>query len=179
MRNNAAELAVSEIKEPLAKACAHLAPHLSKIKASWHKKLKRYHSCNQHAALLSGLHLARQVKALCSTDTSAWRSESGEQGRELARRGVPAECVGVAILLYVESCLPHLVSDDPRAVKWLRAILSWSRVYQFFLLSGYGRQSALDVQALSDRVDAAERRYQESSVQLGDAYEKERRRLAR
>jgi signal transduction histidine kinase len=63
--------------------------------------------------------------------------------------------------------------------QWLRAVLSWSRVYQFFLLSGYGRQSALDVQALGDRVDAAERRYQESSVQLGDAYEKERRRLAR
>jgi signal transduction histidine kinase len=181
MRNNVVELAISEIKEPLAKVCAHLAPHLSKIQASWHRALGRYAPCNQHASLFSGLQLAQQVKALCNTDTSAWRKKLEEQGREIARRGVPAECVGVAILLYVESCLPHLVSGDPRGggVRSLRVLLSWARLYQFFLLSGYALQSAVDVRTLGERVDAAERRYQESAVKLGDAYEKERRRLAR
>jgi signal transduction histidine kinase len=92
---------------------------------------------------------------------------------------VPAECLGIAILLYVESCIPHLASGDPRTVLWLRALLSCSRLYQYFLFSGYSRQSAEDLQASDDRVQAAERRYQEFSVKLGDAYENEQRRLAR
>jgi two-component system, NarL family, sensor histidine kinase DegS len=102
-----------------------------------------------------------------------------EQGRELARRGVPAECVGVAIVLYVESCVPYLPSGAPRTIGWLRALLSCSRLYQYFLLSGYTRQYASELQALGNRVHAAERRYQEFSVKLGDAYENEQRRLAR
>jgi signal transduction histidine kinase len=178
MRNNGAERAVAEFAEPLAQVCAHLAPHLSKIQASWHKMLRRHEPCNQYASLLSGLHPAQQLKALCDNQASTWRKESEEQGRELARRAVPAECVGVAILLYVESCIPHLASGDPRTIGWLRALLSCSRLYQYFLLSGYTRQSALDLQASDDRVHAAERRYQEFSVKLGDAYEKEQRRLA-
>ena len=179
MNNNIAEHAVAEITGPLAQVCAHLEPHSSKIQASWQKILGRYAPCNKHTSLLSGLDVAQRMKNLCDNHAGAWRTDWEEQGQELARRGVPAECVGVAILLYVESCLPHLVSDDPRVVGWLRALLSWVRLYQFVLLSGFARQSALDVQALGDRVDAAERRYQESSVKLGDAYEKERRRLAR
>jgi signal transduction histidine kinase len=170
MRNKAAERTVAQFKEPLA-------PHLSKIQASWKKMLKRCDRCNQYAPLLSELHL----QEICVSDAFARSKETEEQGQELARRGVPAECAGVAILLYVESCLPHLASEDSRGggVGPLRTLLSRVRRYQCFLLSGYSRQSALDVQALDDRVDAAERRYQESSVKLGDAYEKERRRLAR
>jgi signal transduction histidine kinase len=163
MRNKAAERAAEQVTEPLAQ-------HISKIQASWHKTLKRCDRCNRYAPLLSELHVAE----MCGSDASAGRSETEEQGRQLARRGVPAECAGLAISLYAESCLPYLMSGDS-----LRTLLSRVRLYQFHLLSGYARQSALDVQALGDRVDAAERRYQESSVKLGDAYEKERRRLAR
>jgi len=172
MRHNAAERTVAEVR-------AHLEPHLSKIQASWHKALGRYAPCNKYGSLLSGLHPAQQLKSLCDNHASAWRNESEEHGRELARQGVPAECLAVAILLYVESCLPYLVSDDPRAFKWLRALLSCSRLYQYFLLFGYTRQSVSDLQALSDHLHAAERRYQEFSVKLGDAYESEQRRLAR
>lgn len=179
MRNNIAEHAVAEIKEPLAQVCAHLESRSSKIQACWRKIMRRYAPCNKHASLLSGLDVAQRMKDFRDTPAGAWRKDWEEQGRELARRGVPAECVGVAILLYVESCLPHLTSDDPRVVGWLQALLSWSRLYQFFLLSGYARQSALEVQALGERVAAAERRYQDASVKLGDAYEQERRRLAR
>jgi signal transduction histidine kinase len=179
MRHNVAEHAIAEITVPLTQVCAHLKPRLPKIQASWQKSLGRYEPCSRHASLLSGLDIARRMKDFCGVRAGAWREDWEEQGQELARRGVPAECVGVAILMYVEGCLPHLVSDDPRVVGWLRALLSWVRLYQFHLLSGYARQSALDVQALGDRVVAAERRYQESSVKLGDAYENERRRLAR
>src|ERR1700685_1060313 len=141
MHNNIAEHAVAEITEPLAQVCAHLEPHLSKIQASWHKMLGRYAPCNKHAPLLSGLDVAQRMKDFCDNYAGIWRTDWEEQGQELARRGVPAECVGVAILLYVESCLPHLVSDNPRVVGWLRALLSWVRLYQYSLLSGYARQS--------------------------------------
>ena len=179
MRNNVAEDTAVGITESLAEVCARLEPHLAKIQASWHKALGRYAPCNQSASLLSGLDMAQRMKDFCGMPAGAWRRDREEQGQDLVRRGVPAECVGVAILLYVESCIPYLTSDDPRVAERLRAVISWSRLYQFFLLSGYGRRSARDAKALGDRVDAAERRYQESSVQLGDAYEKERRRLAR
>jgi signal transduction histidine kinase len=179
MHNNIAEHAVAEIIGPLGQVCAHLNPHLSKIQTSWHKTLGRYAPCNKHASLLSGLDVAQRMKDFCDNYAGAWRTDWEEQGQELARRGVPAECVGVAILLYAESCLTYLVSDDSRVVGWLRALLSWVRMYQYLLLSGHARQTGLDVQALEDRVVAAERGYQESSVKLGDAYEKERRRLAR
>src|SRR5579863_2725833 len=111
---DSAERAVGEFKEPLAQVSAHLAPHLPKIQASWQKTLKRHEPCKGCASLLAGLNPAQQAKALCNNDASAWRKESEEQGQELARRGVPAECLGMAISLYVESCIPHLSSGDPR-----------------------------------------------------------------
>jgi len=179
MRNKRAKDQGAEFVQPMAEVYARLAPHLPKIQACWHGMLERHEPCNKHAALLSGLCLAQRVKDFRDIHTEAWRKDSEEQGRELARRGVPAECVGVAVLLYVEGCLPHLPSGDPKVVRWLRALISWSRLYQFFLLSGYARQSSSDLQSLGDRVNAAERRCQEFSVKLGDDYEKERRRLAR
>jgi signal transduction histidine kinase len=178
MRHNAAERTVAEFTEPLARVCAQLTPQWPKVEVSWRKMLKRHDGCGDWAPLLAGLHPAQQVKALCGKHASAWIEQSVEQGRELARRGVPAECVGVASLLYVESCIPYL-PEDPRTIGSLRALLSCSRLYQHFLLSGYTRQYTSELQALGDRVHAAERRYQEFSVKLGDAYENEQRRLAR
>jgi len=179
MRSKTSERAVVEIAQPLAQACAHLTGHFPNIEASWRKLLKGYEHCNEHASRLAALHLAQRVRDFREIHKGEYRKESEEQGQELARRGVPAECIGVAILLYVECCLPYLLSEDPRVVRWLLAVLSWARIYQFFLLTGHTRQSALNLQAQDDRVKAAERRYQESSVELGEAYEEERRRLAR
>jgi signal transduction histidine kinase len=179
MRTSGPERTIAEIAQPIREICAHLVPHVTKIMASWHRILKSYAPCNKHMSALSGLHLAYRVKGPCGLQPDVWRKETEEQGEELARLGVPAECIAVAVLACVESCLPYLAHGDSRIVARLRALLSWSGVFQFSLISGYARQSALASRELSDRVGAAERSYQESSVQLGDAYEKERRRLAR
>ena len=179
MRSKQTENALVGTTQPLAQACEHLAGHFPGIEASWRKLLKGYEHCNEHVASLAALHLTQRVKDFRDIHTGHYRKEAEEQGHELARRGVPAECVGVAVLLFVECCLPHLVSEDPRVVRWLCAVLSWSRVYQFFLLTGHTRRSASDLLALDVRVSAAERRYQESSVELGEVYEEERRRVAR
>jgi len=179
MRNKSIGPVVGEVAQPLRQVCLQMSPQLSNVQSAWHKMVKRFVPCSKHAAILSGLHMAQRMKDYTDVPVDPYRKFAEEQGQSLARGGVPAECIGVAILLYVECCLPYLASEDPRVVRWLRAVLSWSRAYQFYLLTGYSRQSASDTKALAGRVNAAERQYQESSVKLGDAYEEERRRLAR
>ncbi len=118
--------------------------------------------------------------ATCSSPTrKAYREKSERQGQDLARSGVPAECVAVAVALYVESCLPYLLSDESgkrngrdgfHQVGFGLPVLSSDR-----LRSACGMSSG---RSLEERISQAERRSQDFSVQLGDAYEKERRRLA-
>jgi signal transduction histidine kinase len=62
--------------------------------------------------------------------------------------------------------------------EWPAALIRWAAAYQFFLLTGYAQHEGFERQLLEERVGQAERRSQEFSVQLGEAYEKERRRLA-
>jgi signal transduction histidine kinase len=96
----------------------------------------------------------------------------------MAERGVPEECAAVAVALYVESCLPFLLSDNSKKAEWARAFARWASVYQFFLLSGYTQQRAAERQSMEERISRTERRSQDFTAQLGDAYEKERRCLA-
>jgi signal transduction histidine kinase len=91
---------------------------------------------------------------------------------------VTPECVAVAVALYVECCLPYLLSDEPENVVWTRAFARWASIYQFFLLTGYAQHAAAERQQLEERIGQAERRLQDFSVELGEAYEKERRHLA-
>jgi len=156
----------------------HLSSHSSDIHSSWLKLLKRYQPCGKHAALLAGLHLAPQAGDLRSAKPSVYKEKSERQGQDLAQRGVPAECAAVAVALYVESCLPYLLGDDSKKAEWSRAFARWASLYQFFLLSGYARHAAVERHSMEERISRAERRSQDFSVQLGDAYEKERRRLA-
>jgi signal transduction histidine kinase len=178
MRNDATGRMVSEVGQPLVEALNCLSSHSSKIHAAWRKLLKRYEPCGKYLALLSRLRLMPQVRDLRSAGPQAYREKSERQGRDLASRGVPAGCAAVAVALYVESCLPYLMSDDSGKAEGASAFARWASVYQFFLLSGYAQQGAIERQSLEDKADRAERRSQDFSIQLGDAYEKERRRLA-
>lgn len=178
MRNNATGRMILEVKRPLLEVLHHLSSHSSDIHSSWLKLLKRYQPCRQHTALLAGLHLVPQAHNLSSTNPQAYKEESERQGQDLAQRGVPAECAAVAVALYVESCLPYLLSDHPKKAEWARAFARWASVYRFFLLSGYAQHAAVERQSMEEKISRAERRSQDFSVQLGDAYEKERRHLA-
>jgi signal transduction histidine kinase len=178
MRNDATGRLVLEVKQPLLEALSSLSSHSSKIHAAWRKLLKRYEPCGKFVALLSGLHLTPQARHLRSADPRAYREKSERQGRDLARRGVPAECAAVAVVLYVESCLPYLMSEDSGKAEWTNAFIRWASVYQFYLLSGHSQYREVERHSLEDKISRAERRSQEFSIQLSDAYEKERRRLA-
>jgi len=169
---------VLEVKEPLLAALTSLTSHSSRILASWRTLLKRYRPCGKYVSLLSGLHVAPQLRDLIFTDPPAYREKSERQGQDLARSGVPPECIAVAVALYVESCLPYLLSSESGKVEQIRAFARWASIYQFFLLTGYAQHGAAARQALEERISQAERRSQDFSVQLGEAYEKERRHLA-
>jgi signal transduction histidine kinase len=178
MRHDATGRMILEVKRPLLEALHHLSSHSSDIHSSWLKLLKRYEPCGKHVALLAGLHLATQAQDLRSAKPQAYREESERQGQDLAQRGVPAECAAVAVALYVESCLPYLLSDASNKAAWARAFARLASVYRFFLLSGYAQHAAVERQSMEERISRVERRSQDFSVQLGDAYERERRRLA-
>lgn len=178
MDNDATSRIMLEVKEPLLAALTHLSPHSSRIQSSWRTLLKRYKVCGRYAALLSGLRVGPQLRDLIFADPQVYREKSERQGQDLARNGVPPECIAVAVALYAESCLPYLLSDDSGRAEWTRAFARWASIYQFFLLTGYAQHGAVERQALEERINQAERRSQEFSVQLGEAYEKERRRLA-
>jgi signal transduction histidine kinase len=177
-RNSGTERTIVEIRRSLAPAFAHLSLHASRIRSSWLKMLKPYACCRQHASLLSGLHLSQRVRDLRAVNAQSYREESERQGLDLARHGVPSECATVAVALYVESCLPHLMTESAKTIKWRKALSRWASIYQFFLLTGYRRNAAAEREILEERAALAERRSQEFAVELGDAYEKERRRLA-
>ena len=178
MNNNATSRMILEVKEPLLAALTSLTSHSSKILASWRTLLKRYKVCGKYVALLSGLRVAPQLRDLIFADPHAYREKSERQGQDLARSGVPQECVAVAVALYVESCLPYLLSGESGKMEWTKAFARWASIYQFFLLTGYAQHGAAERQSMEERISQAERRSQDFSVQLGEAYEKERRHLA-
>src|SRR5581483_1352585 len=178
MENNGTERTVVEIRQSLKQAATALSPHVKRIAAAWSKMLNRYESCRKHAPVLILLHPANRLREAGATNAREYREETERQGVDFASRGVPPECCAVAISLFVECCLPYLTTDDPQSMRWRRALYRWASVYQFFLLTGYSQCEAEDRQAMQEKVDLADRRCQDFSAQLGDAYEAERRRLA-
>jgi signal transduction histidine kinase len=178
MCNNAASRMVTEVNEPLLAALTSLSAHSLKLLSSWRTLMKRYRLCGKYVDQLSGLCVAPQLRDLIFADPQAYREKSERQGQDLARSGVPSEGISVALALYVESCLPYLLSGDTGKVEWTKAFARWASIYQFYLLTGYAQHGSAERQSLEERISQAERRSQDFSVQLGEAYEKERRHLA-
>jgi signal transduction histidine kinase len=142
--------------------------------------LKACNSCAQHASVLSSLHLTARAWDPDTLDPRLCREESEKHGTELARRGVPASCIAAAITLYVESCLPYLLpATDRDRMRWTFALGRWASVYQFHLLSGHSRHEAAERGFLEKKIGQAEQHFQDLSIELADAYEAERRHLAR
>jgi signal transduction histidine kinase len=127
---------------------------------------------------LSGVRLANRLKDASTVSPRAYREEAERLGMDLARDGVPAGCIALAVALYVEGCLRYLAAEDPRTATWRRALARWGSVYQFTLLSGHANYVVSQLQTLEDRAALAERRSKDLLVEMGDAYEKERRKLA-
>jgi signal transduction histidine kinase len=177
MPNNGNERTIIEVRQALKQACQHLSPNSSRIDGAWSRLLNRYEPCRRHASSLIVLHPLHRIRDLSAASPQAYREGCERQGGELAHLGVPPECSAAAVGLFVECCLPYF-TEDGREAKWRRALLRWAPVYQFFLLTGYSQAESEERRSLAEKAELAERRSQEFSAKLGDAYEKERRRLA-
>jgi len=178
MHNNGTEQIVSAIKAALAQVSAHLSPYRSRITAAWHRMLRHYEPCRPYIAALSGVRLAIRLKDASAVSARAYREDTERLGMDLARDGVPAGCIALAVALYVEGCFRYLTADDSQTVLWRQALARWASMYQFTLLSGYSECVAEHLRTLEDRATVAERRSKDLLVEMGDAYEKERRKLA-
>jgi signal transduction histidine kinase len=178
MHDNGPGRLVPISQQPLLEVWSHLSTHSARIHASWRKLLRRCEPCTKYVAVLSALDLTTQIHHQSFTKPQAFAESAHRQGRDLAERAVPPECAAAAVGLYVESCLPYLMSNRSGSMDWTRAFAHWSSVYQFSLLSGYAQHQALERQSLEERYSQADQRLRNFSVQMGEAYEKERRRLA-
>jgi signal transduction histidine kinase len=96
----------------------------------------------------------------------------------LAENRIPTECPAATLDLYFKICRSYLMSDGSSNLDWTRAFAHWASVYQFSLLSGYAQHQAVQRASLEERYSRADHRLRDFSVQLGEAYEKERRRPA-
>jgi signal transduction histidine kinase len=178
MHDNGPSRLVPVSQQPLLEVWSHLSSHSAKIYSSWCKLLRRCEPCTEFAGVLSALDLTTQIHHQCFTKPQALAESAQRQGRDLAERAVPPECAAAAVGLYVESCLPYVTSNRSCHMDWTRAFAHWASVYQLSLLSGYAQHQALERQSLEERYSRADQRLRNFSVQLGEAYEKERRRLA-
>ena len=178
MSNNGTGRLVSVAQQPLLEAWSRLSAHSAKIYSAWRKILRRCEPCGEHLSLLSELDLITQVHHQCFAKPGAYPEAAQRQGRELADKGIPPECAAAAVDLFVETCLPYLMPEHSGSGDWAKAFARWASVYQFSLLSGFAQRQAVDRQSLEERYTQAEQRLRNFSVQLGEAYEKERRRLA-
>lgn len=177
MRNSAAVMA-GALTRPLTEVLDVLSFHSAAIRVKWRKLLQAEEPCGKHVARLSGLQIIPLAWDPSALGREAHRAESVSQGQDLAHNGVPAECAAAAVALYVESCLPYLMSGDSLNAKRMKALVRWAASYQFLILSGYCHEASAAVASHEEKLSQAERRAQEFSARLAEAYEKERRRLA-
>lgn len=184
MATSGVERTIIENRKPLAQIVARLSSQASGIREVWITRLEQCVPCGQYSSTLSDLRVLLRVADLPAGNPRVYGKEVQQHGEDLARRGVPAECVTVAIALYLESCLPHLLAAQQNEAQgneapWILTLARWASAYQFFLVSGYSRHEAAERALLEEKMSMAERRVQDFSIVLADAYEAERRRLAR
>src|SRR5580698_11613479 len=147
-RSHGTEPIVSAIKTPLLQAAAHLYPYGARIAAAWRRMLRHYEPCRPFISVLAGMRLSQRLKEATGVSRRLYWDETERSGMDLARAGVPAGCIALAVALYVEGCFRYLTADDSRSVRWRRALSRWAAAYQFSLLSGYTQYVAANQQTL-------------------------------
>ncbi len=146
-------------------------PDSPRVRAASSRVTAAQERCEQFAALLSGLRMPG-----CEDGPS--QADPGREGRELARSGVPPECIAISVSRHVETCVSLLSPRDPGTLEHTRKLISWGADYLFTLMAGYNDYEMVEREAIEQQLEETDRRFREFAAELGDAYEKERRRLA-
>src|SRR4051812_13901490 len=119
---------VLEVREPLLAVSKNLARHSSAVASSWRRLLRRSKLCGKHLKPLAGLALAPQLRNLASEAPESFRERAELQGHDLAREGIPPECVTVTLDLYLEACLPYLAANRPIPEESIQALIRASAI---------------------------------------------------
>ena len=146
-------------------------PRSPRGRAASIKKPAPQERCEQFAALLSRVHMPD-----CEEGPS--QADPRREGRELARSRVPPECIAAAVSRHVDTCVSLLSHQDRGIPEHTRALVRWGADYLFNLLAGYNDYVMVEREAIEQQLEETDRRFREFATELGDAYEKERRRLA-
>ena len=170
---------IEEFDGPLGQALRVLSPHAREIRTDWRKLLSPHLDCREYLNSLMSLQIVAGTHSDFPLSPEACRETYERLGGDFARDGVPAECATLALTLYLEACIPYLGSGKILNTHWVRALTQRTSQCQHSLLSGYSRHASTVLKAQEDRTAQAERRVQEFSGSLAEAYETERRRLAR
>ncbi len=177
MQTSGVQRTLKDIERPLRLAYAHLAPRSSRIRTNWRRLLERHHACREHLSHFGPL--SQRIRLSHPSVHKSLCEQLEQCGLDLARKGVPASCAAVAVALYVECSIAALRTEDAgQRDRWTRALTKWVSVCQFLLLSGYQRHHERQRIELEKRVAESDQRAQDFFVEMADAYEKERRRLA-
>jgi two-component sensor histidine kinase len=127
---------VAEVKEPLRRALARLRPLLADIEADWRGQLGRIAPCADEREALSGL-VSGHGRYLAAGDLQAFTLDLAQQGQVLASRGVAEEHALLALALYFELGLPHLLRQAPGRSDLAIALARLVSAGQLSVLSGY------------------------------------------
>ena len=139
--------------------------------AEWLRLLNRCEVCAQYAPLLGCMGLGEVENTRGTLLTERVRQE----GIELAKLGVPPQCVAVAVERYLAVRIAENKTQDG---KWLKGLLKWCADYQYAVFTGYSEHVEAERRAQEQATEDVEARLRGLSTELREVYEKERRRLA-
>jgi signal transduction histidine kinase len=141
---------LSEVREPLRKALALLAPHARKIEAATARNLEGLGFSEEELGALRGLRLGEQP-AFEGRGLEKLRAELEREGQALARRGVPEEHARAAWFSRLESALPHLLRGREDVAPLVAALVRLAFAGGMFLSAGYDQARADSWRSFGER----------------------------
>jgi len=139
---------LADMQEPLRRALERLRPLFADIDADWRGTLTRLVHRPDEREALSGLVSGRR-RDLAAGDLRAFTLDLEQQGEALATRGVAEEHALLALALYLEQCLPHLLRRAPGQSELAVALARMVAAGQLSVLSGYASVRATGDHALA------------------------------
>ena len=141
----------AEIKTPLMRALHVLRPHYDEILASWQKKLRAAGLSEEAIESLAPLTFDAQDELLDAGNYDDLRREFEGQALILEGRGLPEAQAIVAMGLYLESCLPHLISLGAKGRESSLALTRLISAVESVLLSSYASNREASLRRVQER----------------------------
>jgi signal transduction histidine kinase len=134
-------------KRVLGRLLKAVGSHEAEITADWRARLGRLAPSADELAALSALEPLVPAGSVASGNLDAYHLAFERQGQALAARGVPEENAVMALGLYLDAMLPHVLADAELTAGAHRLLLA----AQLSLIAGYGNARAASWRTVEDR----------------------------